>query len=67
METWLQKKRLNEAYKITQLRDVRKQTEIDDEAKLEMQRNAQPKDFKQWMMQKRMQQRFESMERARIA
>ena len=40
METWLQKKRLNEAYKITQLRDVRKQTEIDDEAKLEMQRNA---------------------------
>jgi len=33
MEEWLIKKKLNEAYKVTQLRDSKRQQDIDEEAR----------------------------------
>ena len=64
MEGWLTKKKLNEAYKITQLRhDGKRQHDIEqDESMGDNVRN-----YKMWMQQKSMQDRYEQMERARMA
>ena len=67
MEEWLIRKKLNEAYKVTQHRNVSRQDEIDREAQDQLARNNNTKSYKMWMTQRSMQERFEQMERARIA
>lgn len=52
MESWLVKKKLNEAYNITQLRDVKKQEIINNEAVNQLAPGGNnPKTYKQWMTQ----------------
>jgi len=65
MEQWLVKKKLNEAYKITQLRgDQQRQQTIEAQAK-NFDLNA-TKSFKQWMRQERFQEEMDNMEIARL-
>ena len=69
MEDWLKKKKLNEAYNIMQMRDHKKQEEIENEAKnqLQNQRGGGVKTFKQWMIQQEMMDRVMENDRARMA
>ena len=63
MESWLTKKKLNEAYKITQLRhDGKRQQDIEQDESM----GDNVRDYKMWMQQKSMQERYEHMERARM-
>lgn len=65
MEQWLVKKKLNEAYKITQLRgDQQRQQTIEAQAK-NFDLNA-TKNFKSWMRQERFQEEMDNMEIARL-
>ena len=66
MDTWLKNKKLNEAYKVTQLRsDSQLEQEIEQD-KHQLQRG-NAKTYKQWMQQTHMQQRYEEIERAHHA
>lgn len=66
METWLVKKKLNEAYNISQLRDVNRQDAIEKEARDQIMHNNNVKNYKMWMMQQNNQERYLQMERARM-
>jgi hypothetical protein len=66
MENWLVKKKLNEAYNITQLRDAGRQEQIEKEAIDQIMHNNNVKNFKMWMTQQNNQERFLQMERARM-
>ena len=66
MEDWLVKKKLNEAYKITQLRgENQHQENIARDA--ERMKLANSKSYSQWVRQRALQSRYEDMERARAA
>lgn len=61
MEKWLATKKLNEAYKITQMRDdTQHQDEIVRDMNQHQRSNA--KSFKQWISHKTMQDRYDEME-----
>ena len=64
MENWLVKKKLNEAYNITQLRDVNRQDAIEKEARDQIMHNNNVKNYKMWMTQQNNQERYLQMERA---
>lgn len=49
MEQWLIKKKLNEAYKVTQLRDDKAQVEIHNEALSQLHHGYEPKSYKNWL------------------
>jgi formiminotetrahydrofolate cyclodeaminase len=49
MESWLIKKKLNEAYNITQLRDTKKQQDIEMEAKNQLNQGKKIKNYKMWL------------------
>jgi hypothetical protein len=49
MEAWLVKKKLNEAYNITQLRDVKRQEQIEQEAQDQLNNNNNVKNYKMWV------------------
>ena len=49
MESWLVKKKLNEAYNITQLRDVKRQEQIEQEARDQLNNNNNVKNYKMWV------------------
>lgn len=49
MEQWLIKKKLNEAYKVTQLRDDKAQVEIQNEALNQLHQGYEPKSYKNWL------------------
>ena len=66
MENWLVKKKLNEAYNITQLRDVNRQDAIEKEARDQIMHNNNVKNYKMWMTQQNNQERYLQMERARM-
>lgn len=67
MEQWLIKKKLNEAYKITQLRDDQAQMDIQNEALMQLNQGYSPKSYKTWLTQKSNQAKYSEMERAMIA
>ena len=64
MEQWLIKKKLNEAYKVSQLRDSQTQQEIEAEALQQMKHGYDPKNYKMWLTQRRNQAKYSQMERA---
>lgn len=65
MESWLVKKKLNEAYNITQLRDVKKQEIINNEAVNQLAPGGNnPRTYKQWMTQQNNQRKYDVMSRA---
>ena len=65
MESWLVKKKLNEAYNNTQLRDVKKQEFINNEAVNQLAPGGNnPKTYKQWMTQQKNQRKYDVMLRA---
>ena len=66
MESWLVKKKLNEAYNITQLRDVKRQEQIEQEARDQLNNNNNVKNYKMWVTQQSMQDKYSQMERARM-
>lgn len=64
MENWLRNKKLNEAYKITQLRD---NTHHDEEISRDKEQHTRSnaKSYKQWLNHRVMQDRIDDIERAR--
>jgi len=66
MDQWLKQKKMNEAYKVTQLRsDSQLEQEIEHDKNQLQRGNA--KSYKQWVHQTHMQQRYEDIERAHHA
>ena len=63
MEEWLIKKKLNEAYKVSQLRDSKHQQDIDEEARRQINQGYNPKNFKMWLTQQNNQARYQEMEK----
>lgn len=65
MEQWLVNKKLNEAYKITQLRgDIQRQERIEEEARTFHENGT--KNYKQWLSQRNLQEQLNQMELARL-
>ena len=67
MEQWLIKKKLNEAYNVTQLRDNKSQEEIEMEAMQQMNQGFDPKSYKVWLTQRKNQAKYSEMEKAMMA